>query len=191
VAESTETGDPSGFFSGSHGLRIDPAAPADCREIAEVHVLSWQHAYRGLIADATLDALSVDQREALWREALDRQQPQLLVARNDAGALTGFIAFGRSRDADASADGAEVWALYVAPAAWSRGVGRSLWDAARERLRCAGFGSVSLWVIEGNARAIAFYEAMGWRREAGSAKRFELNGQALDEVRYRFVQPAD
>ena len=46
-------------------------------------------------------------------------------------------------------------------------------------------------MIAGNARAAGFYDAVGFRCEAGSAKRFEIGGQPLTEVRYRFTpQPA-
>lgn len=164
--------------------RIDTATPDDCRAIAEVHVRSWQHAYPDLLPAAYLDALSVERREAVWRASLAKGEPQILLARNDAG-VCGFIAFGGSRDADIASDCAEVWALYLAPDVWSQGIGRALWLAAWQRLVAQGFTSASLWVIDGNRRAIAFYEAAGFVAEPASAKRFEIGGTLLDELRYR------
>lgn len=165
-------------------LRIDAATPDDCRAIAEVHVRSWQHAYPDLLPAAYLDALSVERREAVWRASLAKGEPQILLARNDAG-VCGFIAFGGSRDADIAPDCGEVWALYLAPDAWSQGIGRALWLAAWQRLVAQGYTSASLWVIDGNRRAIAFYEAAGFVAEPASAKRFEIGGTMLDELRYR------
>ena len=165
-------------------FRIDPATPEDCRAIAQVHVLSWQHAYPDLLPAAVLDALSVERREAVWRASLATGEPQVLVARVDAG-VCGFVAFGRSRDADMAPDCGEVWALYLAPDAWSKGIGRALWLAAWAQLREQGCTSASLWVIDGNRRAIAFYEAAGFVAEPASAKRFEIGGTMLDELRYR------
>ena len=46
---------------------IRPAIPADARPIAEVHVRTWQEAYRGIVPDAVLDALDVDDRERRWK----------------------------------------------------------------------------------------------------------------------------
>ena len=40
----------------------------DAPDIASIHVSAWQAAYRGIVPDAFLDALSVDQREARWSD---------------------------------------------------------------------------------------------------------------------------
>jgi hypothetical protein len=49
--------------------------------------------------------------------------------------------------------------------------------------------SISLWVVDGNARAISFYTAAGFRPEAGSIKQFELGGTRLQEARYVLQRP--
>jgi len=72
---------------------------------------------------------------------------------------------------------------YVAPQAWSTGVGRALWEAAYRNLRKEGYGSVTLWVIRDNARAIRFYQLAGFAIEAESAKEFDLGGAQISEVR--------
>ena len=43
-------------------MNIRAAVAADARGIAEVHVRSWQAAYRGQIPDSVLAGLSVDAR---------------------------------------------------------------------------------------------------------------------------------
>ena len=166
-------------------MRIEPATPEDCRAIAEVHVLSWQHAYQHLLPAEFLASLSVEQRAAMWQESLATGRPQLLVAR-DHGQIAGFVAFGPSRDEGAPPHCAEVWAIYVAPSSWSRGVGRMLWLAAKDRMLAQGYKMVSLWVIAGNERAIQFYLAAGFKPEAQSIKQFTLGGVQLHEVRYVF-----
>jgi hypothetical protein len=50
----------------------------------------------------------------------------------------------------------------------------------------AGFSEVTLWVLSGNARGLRFYEAAGFRREAGSEKHFEQGGAQVEEVRLVF-----
>ncbi|MGZ5180367.1 MAG: N-acetyltransferase family protein [Ramlibacter sp.] len=164
-------------------MRIEPAADTDCAALARVHVASWQHAYRHLLPADYLDALSVEKREAGWREVLARGGSQLLVARA-AGEVLGFASFGKCRDGDAPAGRGELWALYASPQAWSRGVGRALWGAARAQLDALGFRDTSLWVLAGNARAIRFYTAAGFVAEPGSAKDVQLGGVTLREVRY-------
>ncbi|MBT2323293.1 GNAT family N-acetyltransferase [Variovorax paradoxus] len=162
---------------------IEAAAPAHCRAIAEVHVLSWQQAYAGLFSAEHLAGLSVDRREAVWREALVNGTPQLLVALVE-GRVVGFIAFGPSRDEGAAPDCAEVWALYLAPACWSQGTGRALWLAALQRIRAQACSSVSLWVLAGNARARRFYEAAGFAPDAGSMRELTIGSARVGELRY-------
>ena len=164
-------------------MDIEPAASQDCRSVAEVHVESWQHAYRGILPEPYLASLSVAERESTWRRMVERDSSHLLLARH-VGQVVGFIAFGPSRDEGAPTDQAEVWALYVKADFWSSGAGRLLWLAALQRMLAQEYKSVSLWVIVGNERAIRFYERAGFAVEPRSRKSFELGGATLEELRY-------
>lgn len=119
----------------------------------------------------------------MWHRMAMQQASALLVARR-ASQVLGFISFGASRDEDAPAGRAEIWAIYVQPADWSTGVGRALLLRAIDRLFAEGYASISLWVIVGNARAMRFYECAGFVCEADSRKSFELGGTMLEELRY-------
>ncbi len=162
---------------------IEPATLADARRVAEIHVQAWQAAYVGIVPDDHLASLSVDKREAMWREAIDKKVPELLLARID-GAVAGWVAFAASRDKDAVAGSGEIWALYVDPASWALGIGRALLQHARERLNERGFGRISLWVLAANARAIRVYKAAGFAPDPDSAQQFELGGRQVQEIRY-------
>jgi ribosomal protein S18 acetylase RimI-like enzyme len=163
-------------------MRIAAASPEDLHAVAAVHVASWQAAYAGIVPSEYLANLSVQQREAWWRQVLAEGRSELLVA-FEGSAVVGFASLGHSRDTDAPSGRGEVSAIYVLPNAWSTGVGRALWSAARERLIALGFRSISLWVLSRNARAIRFYEAAGFHIEAGSEKEREIGGARLHEVR--------
>lgn len=79
------------------------------------------------------------------------------------GALVGYALTWRGQDFDLDPDGTpELAALYLDPAAWGKGVGGALMDAALADLRERGFAEAVLWVLEGNERAIRFYERAGW-----------------------------
>jgi len=164
-------------------VRIDAATSDDCRGIAEVHVESWQHAYKDILPEHYLASLSVVEREAMWRRMIERQPSHLLLARA-GGQVAGFVAFGASRDEGASAHCAEIWAIYVRPAFWSVGAGRQLWFSALQQVLAEGYKTVSLWVIAGNQRAVRFYERAGFVAEPASRKQFELGGATLEEIRY-------
>ena len=163
----------------------------DVREIAVVHVRSWQAAYRGLLPQAYLDGLDPTQRTGQWERSLsatDRSHGGTLVA--DAGGhLLGFVSYGPARDDDVDSKRVgEIYAVYLVPAAWDKGIGKQLMTAAFGRLGEAGFDQAILWVLDSNVRARRFYEAGGWLAdEAG--KRDESDGFPMTEVRYRRPLP--
>jgi GNAT superfamily N-acetyltransferase len=163
-------------------VHVRPAVPDDVATIAEVHVGTWQAAYRGVLPDAFLDAMGPERSRAAWARAV--QQPGLLVAEDD-GAVVGFVHAVPSRDGDADpAEVGEVTSIYVRPGAWGTGAGRALMAAAVEALQAAGFRQATLWVLADNPRARRFYAAARWT-EDGATKDDVVGGVPVTEVRYR------
>ncbi len=168
----------------SEKLTIRPARLADARALARIHVRAWREGYRDIMPASLLRSLSVARRNVAWSRALRARGADVLVAEAQGGML-GWIAVGRSRDADADASTGELWSITVDPPAWRLGVGRELWRAGAECLRAAGSREVTLWVLEDNARARRFYTALGFAIDAGRQKPFEQGGARLVEVRVR------
>lgn len=170
------------------GMPIRSALPSDARAIAVVHIRSWQAAYRDLLPAPYLDALGIglDERTAAWHDRLSSPgAPTVLLAEGTAGAVEAFSCFrpwsGVELDPSVTAEPAT---LYAVPEAWGRGVGRALLAATTEAMRAAGFRAAGLWVLEGNVRARAFYEAAGWRPDGVDGVE-ETGGRMLRELRYR------
>lgn len=166
-------------------VAVRDAVVADARAIAETHVRAWQAAYRGLLPDELLAALSVRDREERWQRILATPEPRAftLVA-GAAGAALGFCSVLAGRDADATERTGEIAALYVDPSHWRQGVGRALMGRARERMARAGWAEATLWVLDGNAPALAFYAAQGFAGD-GARSQHEPSGRA--ELRLRAV----
>jgi ribosomal protein S18 acetylase RimI-like enzyme len=164
-------------------VNVRRGSVADARAVAEVHVQSWQAAYRDLVPQSYLDTLSVDTREKFWREAIEREGPELWLAETD-GSVVGWVAFGPSRDPDADGSVGEISAIYLLPSHWSTGIGLKLWLTARARLIELGFATVTLWVFAENSRAIRFYRAAGFEPMPESEQRHERGGKSLLEQRY-------
>jgi hypothetical protein len=112
--------------------------------------------------------------------------PTTVVAVVDA-AICGFVTTGPSRDEDA-ADTGEVYALYVDPQYWGRGIGRSLIAEARTQLSGQGLAKAVLWVLAGNERAQRFYRADGWWSD-GRRRQEYVWGMLADEVGFAAVCP--
>jgi ribosomal protein S18 acetylase RimI-like enzyme len=98
----------------------------------------------------------------------------LLVAIDDPDDVVGFTA--------AHPQDGEMFLLFVHPKHAGRGVGRALLDAAHEALRSAGCHEVFLFTHEDNERALAVYEAAGYRRD-GSVRESDFRGVHLREPR--------
>jgi len=163
---------------------IRPAEIADARKVAEVHVATWQHTYRGIIPNEYLGSLSVEKREAGWRESLEKKLSELWVASDEPSEqLAGWVSFGKCRDTDKPASVGELWAIYALPAYWSHGVGRALWLTARNRLVEMGFTEVTVWCLAGNRRAERFYRAAGFVA-TNSISKAKFADTVLDEIRY-------
>jgi ribosomal protein S18 acetylase RimI-like enzyme len=154
----------------------------DVPRIAEIHVETWRAAYRDLIPPQFLADLSVEQRADGWRRGIAANPRLVLVSEGDRGQIGGWIAVGPARDADASSAG-EIYALYVAPECWRRGIGRALMARGEEELRARGFARVVLWVLEANQRGCRFYEALSYARD-GAGKDAIFGETMLREVRY-------
>ncbi|MFZ2987781.1 GNAT family N-acetyltransferase [Ideonella sp.] len=173
-------------------MRIAPAQQQHAEGLATLHVQAWQAAYAGILSPGFLAGLSVEARAERWQAVLQAAESSTWVARltdetsepgpGAASDLAGFVSFAHCRDAGAPADQGEIWALYAAPAAWGKGVGRALLRRAVDELMARGFRSVSLWVFSDNWRARRFYERCGFQRVVGSEKRFELGGREVEEV---------
>jgi ribosomal protein S18 acetylase RimI-like enzyme len=163
---------------------IRSAASVDARAIATIHVEAWRAAYRGIVPDEYLDSLSIDDRELAWRHNLLAADTANWVAQ-ESDAIVGWISAGPGRDADTRVSASEIWAVYVAPRYWGKGVGRSLCVHAEQYLRTEGFIEVTLWVLKDNQRAVKFYLSNGFVLDVGVTKEIERGGKTLSEVRFR------
>ncbi|MFB7273285.1 GNAT family N-acetyltransferase [Streptomyces sp. NPDC056244] len=165
-------------------VRIREMTVDDCEAVATVRVRGWQHAYRGLIPQAYLDAMSVEEDAARRREYLTKGDGRVvdLVAER-AGHVVGWGCCGPSRDEDVPDRTAELYALYVLPERIGTGVGSALIDALTARAEAAGASSLVLWVLAANDRARRFYTRAGFAPD-GREEQFDVNGVAVPEVRY-------
>ena len=162
-------------------VRIRSARLEDADAIAGIRVRGWQTAYRGQLPDAFLDGLIVEPDR--WRSYLAEPAPgrHALVAETD-GVVNGFVTFGPSRDQDAP--GGEIYAVYVDPPRYGRGIGTELMAAAESQLSADGHDNAVLWTLTSNERTRRFYERLGWRTD-GTTKTDARLGVALEETRYR------
>lgn len=141
------------------------AVVADALALATVQSAAWREAYADLFPPDFLAAhTDTGQRAIEWGARLAQAtRPQRTFVAVLGGTVAGFVSVGVWRgELIPDAVMGEVYALYVDPARWRRGVGTTLIGRAEEALREDGLSRVRLWVVHGNTRALRFYRHHGW-----------------------------
>jgi GNAT superfamily N-acetyltransferase len=162
-------------------MLIREAVPADAAAIAKVGVDTWRSAYRGIMPDERLEALSYERATERNRQRLESAESGSFWLVADSGEeVVGFAFAGPAGEEEAPGTG-EVHAIYVLEAHQKRGIGRMLMEEATFRLLAAGMRSLVVWVLkEGPARG--FYERLGGKLRG--SKIITTGGWELDAVSY-------
>jgi GNAT superfamily N-acetyltransferase len=150
---------------------IRRAEVADAAAGAWCHLTCWREAYAGIVdpdrlAEKTSD---LERRTKKWAGALAAGVVRWIAVNPDpvapvADQVIGFSAPGPGKDDDAPTP-LELYAIYARQAWWGTGLGHRLLDVA------IGREAASLWVLEANHRAQAFYRRHG----------FAPDGRRVDE----------
>src|SRR4051794_34729159 len=117
-------------MSGERRPRIRLATPADADAVATMHVRAWRAGFREFIAAGQLPDADPRQRVDFWRHCLTLppEQVRVLVADDPGRGVRGVLMIMlTAEDQDLTEAGiAQIPVLYVDPAAWRTGIGRSL-----------------------------------------------------------------
>lgn len=138
-------------------MRIVPARVEDAEALTDLHLDVWDEAYAALVPAAILTERRARRAErvASWSGIIAAGSSANLLAW-DGDRLVGFSSTGGGRDPDPGLPPLEVMALYVRASSYGTGVGFALLSEA------IGPADAYLWVLDGNARAISFYERQGF-----------------------------
>lgn len=163
------------------------ARTEDADAIAAIQIAAWRTAYAGIMPSDFLAAQDVADRAERWRgrigAAAEPGSPTFVIS--DPRGVRGFVHTGPIRDPDLEPDGrAEIYTIYVDPAAWRGGLGTALLRAVGDFWGRRRIAELVLWVFEANRPARAFYERMGWWHD-GSTQVDDFGSAQAVEVRYR------
>ena len=170
-------------------LTIRPAVPNDAQAVARIRVLGWRFAYQGLISQDYLDSLSIaedTERMCGYLSQLPQNLPPnnlasvqgpndaekrsfMLAVRDDV--VLGFCHFSAApnnadrveRATPGGTMNGRLHSLYIDPDALGQGIGHALMNHALSTFTAWGCERATLWVLEGNSRAVSFYERQGWQ----------------------------
>ena len=163
-------------------LTIRPAELDDAAAIASVHVNAWQAAYKGIIPQHYLDAMTVQNRHDGWLQVLERDTSIAftLISEDHDQHIVGYASAGLARSYKRFFQ-AEISSLYVLPDYQDAQHGRRLFMAAANRLAGGGFKGLIVWVLAENP-ARKFYQKLGGKLVGQTTRPFA--GTLLREVCY-------
>jgi ribosomal protein S18 acetylase RimI-like enzyme len=163
-------------------ILIRPALPEDATAIAQVRVEAWRTTYKGMIPDAYLAAMKVEDSAALWLRVLNAasDKTSVFVALDDS-AVVGFAAGNLLAEPKLDFD-AELTAIYIRREAQRSGIGRRLVGHVAAAESAQGATGLVAWVIAANRAARAFYERLG--AELLIEQPFQWDGMDLVEAGY-------
>jgi GNAT superfamily N-acetyltransferase len=165
----------------ARALSLRLATPDDAVLIAGIHASSWQATYRGLLPDTFLDSEVARERAAYWQARMSApgSERRLVLIAELAGEPVGFVCVERQPE---STWGVLLDNLHALPDHQGMGVGKLLMRAAEDWARAQGEKQLYLYVLEGNAPAIGFYERQGWR--FAGAEPDHMGGKDITALRY-------
>ncbi|OAP41340.1 acetyltransferase [Sinorhizobium glycinis] len=164
-------------------IEIRPAVPDDLMMIASVLVRTWRATFRGIISDAYLDAMKVEDQAIGHARRMRNPGAFLLVAVDlSEERVIGFANYGRARGMPHAFD-RELYELYVLPEFHGAGIGSALVRSVATHCREMQATSLFAWVLAGNPNRV-FYERLGAR--AVGEGRVRVGRESLEQIAYRW-----
>jgi RimJ/RimL family protein N-acetyltransferase len=167
---------------------IREVASSDAHDVATVHVLSWQAAYKNIIPDEYLMGLNIEKRtERFAKDFVEYKGKTFFYVAEIDGKIIGNLAVSKCRDDDLP-DAGEIIGIYLLSSYWGVGYGKEMMAFGINKLRELGYSDCCLWVLEDNTRARKFYEKYGFTVDCAK-KEIDI-GKPLIEIRY-MLHPAE
>ncbi|MBR6231764.1 MAG: GNAT family N-acetyltransferase [Alphaproteobacteria bacterium] len=162
-------------------LKIRPATEKDTLAITTINVLGWKQGYSGLMPNSILDAMVVNEKRIERMKEVISSAEICLVA-EDESKVVGFLTGGKTRNKDIPYP-YEIYVFYVHPDHWRAGIGTALMQAFKKKIKGAPFG---VYMLDGNERALNFYQKMGGIRCPKFDCDTEINHTMIHDIFLKF-----
>ena len=165
-------------------ITIRTATIEDAESIAKIHVKAWQESYKGIISQAYLDEIPLQDRLDLRKRILSEHNPDsihLVATINDQ--IVGFCDAGPAFTESNLFHG-EIYAVYLLNEYKHSGIGSTLITSAHTHLTQKKLLPYIAWVLKENISACRFYEKHGGYRF--DEELIDIGDRAYPEVAYVF-----
>ncbi|MPM07239.1 hypothetical protein SDC9_53545 [bioreactor metagenome] len=162
-------------------VTIRKASLEDTPAIARIINASWRAAYAGIVPQEVLNALSDEKKQSQLAAGLERYSEMRYYLLEADGVPIGAACLHPAREEDLPEAG-EFSFFYLLPAYWRSGCGTLLLAHVEREAKTRKYTILCCWTLEENARAIAFYEKNGFRRDG--ARQQVTIGKSLEVIRF-------
>ena len=157
------------------------AVPADAPDMAEVHMRSWEVAYKDIIPADFIREKNATRPDLYKRVITEDNDSSYAIQYN--GITVGVMKVGPPQDDDADDDAYELHNIYLHPDYFRMGIGTKAMEFAFNIARRLGKTTMNVWVLEENINSIRFYEKCGFVKD-GINKDSEY-GKTLVSIRMK------
>ena len=162
-------------------ITIRLAVPADASDIAEVHMRSWEVAYKGILPADFIREKNAGRHELYNRVITDENAKTYIIQRE--GKTVGIMRVDTPQDDDLRDKYCELHYIYLHPDCFRQGIGTQAMEFTYNITRNTGKTGIVLWVLEKNTDSIRFYEKCGF---AADGKTYDKNfDKPLMSIRMR------
>lgn len=146
---------------------------------AEIRVIGWKSAYKGIVDDEHLDSLSIEEQTKKFEKSVNSDN--FVVAIQD-GKVVGFCRFVYDNSFSPNIDyvDCELTAIYVHPDFKGKGIGTKLFQYVLDRFNNQNKATMILWCLADNINSIKFYKHMGG--EIKETKQATIGNKNYEEV---------
>ena len=165
-------------------LIIRDATLNDIREVAKLHVDSWNNTYKGIIAQDYLDNMKNNLEKRIERMNNEFNLRKMIVAtlNDEIVAFSEFVLSNEfSKDLDIDC---ELCGLYVKNEYLKSGIGTKVFNYVRNLFIENNKKKMGLWCVKENENAINFYKRKGG--VVVSEKKFTLANKEYSEVAFEY-----
>ena len=140
----------------NNAVTIRLAVPADASDMAEVHIRSWEVAYKDIIPEEYIREKNAGRHE-LYKRVITRGNTNTYVIQHGKKTV-GVMRVAPPQDEDAGDNVYELHCIYLHPDYFRQGIGTKAMEYALSIARRLGKKTMIVWVLDENINSIRFYE---------------------------------
>ncbi|MDR0286454.1 MAG: GNAT family N-acetyltransferase [Clostridiales bacterium] len=163
-------------------ITIRLAKLTDALDMAEVHMRSWEVAYKDIIPMEYIQEKNAT-RPALFKRIITDENTTQYVIQKGCKTVGIMCVVATPQDDDANKNVCELEGIYLHPDYYRQGIGAKAMEFAFNIARNWKKTEMTLWVFTENTNTIKFYEKCGFSAD-GNTKTYNC-GKVMECIRMR------